>query len=348
MENKRVTSIEALRVASMFLIVVMHYIFCGLKLNPIHMYYDLSSIGGIVDYLSMEPLYILSGTAVNCYVMITGYFLIDKLGYRWNGILKTWFLAFFYSLIFLGLAFSFKIDITKSDILQALFPVHQGAYWFVTSYIGLLLFAPILSRAAVSLSKRSYQIVLVALFFVVFEFFYGKVYGGFRTIIFFGYLFLLAGYLRLHGIPRLVLKYKFIIFLAIWLGLFAMATAINVVGGKFQLVSSAYDGPILFLSFIIFVIFQTGEKEKISWVWLSQLAPYTFGVYLIHTNTFVNDRIWKLLPNTYNYPIIIHCILFCALLFIICVGIDFIRERIFAVLKIDELLKKLSSKLPQL
>lgn len=274
MEIKRLSNIEALRVISMFLIVVMHYIFCGLKSNPIHMYYDVSSIGGLADYLTMEPLYILSGTAVNCYVMITGYFLIDKLGYRWNGILKTWFLAFFYSVVCLGMAFLLKLDITKGDVLQAVFPVHQNAYWFVTSYIGLLLFAPILSRAAVSFSKKSYQIVLAILFFVVFEFLYGKIYGGFRTILFFGYLYLLAGYLRLYGVPQLILKHRYIIFFAIWLGLFSMATAINLAGGgKFQLISSAYDGPILFLSLSIFVLFLTTKGDTKIWEWLSRLAP---------------------------------------------------------------------------
>lgn len=79
-----------------------------------------------------------------------------------------------------------------------------------------------------------------------------------------------------------------------------------------------------------------------------EISPYTFGVYLIHTNDFVNDRIWKLLPDIYGYPVIVHCILFCLLLFFLCIMIDFIREKLFKLLRIDNMLSNVSSKLPQL
>ena len=328
----------------------MHYIFCGLKQSPIHVYYDMSSFQGCLDYLTMEPLYILSGTAVNCYVMITGFFLIEKLTYRWGGVIKTWFLAFFYSVLFLIIVFLLKFDVVNADIIQALFPVHQSAYWFVTSYIGLLLFAPILSRAAVSFSKRSYQIVLAVLFIVTFQFLYGKIYGGFKSIIFFGYLFLIAGYIRLHGIPKRILNHKYLFFFIVWFTILAFATGINLIrgGGNFQLISSSYDGPLLFLSLIIFIIFVSSKNESRALGWLSKLAPYTFGVYLIHTNDFVNDRIWNLIPKTFNYPIILHCIVFSTLLFIICIIIDYIREKFFRFLKIDNLLNIIISKIPQI
>lgn len=351
MESRRITSVEALRVTSMFLIVVMHYIFCGLKLSPIHQYYDLSCFQGCLDYLTMEPLYILSGTAVNCYVMITGYFLIDKLTYRWGGVIKTWFLAFFYSVLFLIIAFLLNFEVVKADIIQAVFPVYQSAYWFVTSYIGLLLFAPILSRAAVSFSKRSYLIVLAVLFVVTFQFLYGEIYGGFKSIIFFGYLFLIAGYIRLHGIPKWVLNHKYLYFFILWLIILIFATGINLIRGgwgSFQLISSSYDGPLLFLSLIIFIIFVTANNDCRAFGWLSKLAPYTFGIYLIHTNDFVNDRIWNVIPRTFNYPIFFHCVFFCIILFLICVLIDYIRERLFKALKIDNLLKIIGDKIPQI
>jgi len=351
MGSNRITSIEALRVIAMFMIVVMHYVFYGLKMNPIHEYYDMSSFRGCLDYLTMEALYILSGTAVNCYVMITGYFLIDKLTYRWGGVIKTWFLALFYSVVFLIIAFLLKFDVEVSDIIQAMLPVHQSAYWFVTSYIGLLLFAPILSRAAASFSKRSYQIVLVVLFIVTFQFLYGKIYGGFKSIIFFGFLFLIAGYIRLHGIPRWIYNHKYLCFVLIWLMMLFFSTGINLIRGgrgNFQLISSSYDGPLLFLSLIIFIIFISPNKECRALEWLSKLAPYTFGVYLVHTNKFVNDWIWGFIPLSFNYPIILHCLLSCTILFVVCVLIDYMRDKIFKVLRIDYLLKNISARIPQL
>ncbi len=44
--QKRQENIELLRVLSMFLIVVSHYIYHGLKSNPLHMYYDVTTLVG--------------------------------------------------------------------------------------------------------------------------------------------------------------------------------------------------------------------------------------------------------------------------------------------------------------
>ena len=46
MEKNRQTNIEILRVFSMFLIVVMHYIFCGLKQNPALVHYNIGTLLG--------------------------------------------------------------------------------------------------------------------------------------------------------------------------------------------------------------------------------------------------------------------------------------------------------------
>ena len=85
----------------MFMIVVYHYIFYGLKGNPYHQYYDMTSFKDIVNYVTMEPLYIISGVSVNCFVMITGYFLIEKMVFRLKGVLNIWIQTFFYSVLFL-------------------------------------------------------------------------------------------------------------------------------------------------------------------------------------------------------------------------------------------------------
>ena len=234
MVRHRQTNIEVLRIISMFLIVIMHYIFCGLKHNPFHQYYDLGSISGGVNYLTMEPLYLLSQVAVNCYVMISGFFLIDRNQYRWKGILMTIVNTMFYSLVFLFLAKASGTGVTNVELAKSIFPIHQWGYWFVTTYVGLLLVAPLLSRIASSLNKRQYQFVLCTLFILNFQYLYGTVYAGHRTIMFFGFLFLLAGYMRLHGIPKWILHWKVYLFILIWGLLFLFATTVNIWKGCFE------------------------------------------------------------------------------------------------------------------
>lgn len=348
MNGKRQSNIEVLRVFSMFLIVVMHYIFCGLKQNPLHTYYDVRTISDGVNYLTMEPLYLLSQVAVNCYVMITGYFLIDRFNYRWGGILRVLVQTLFYSLLFLGGVLLLDKDVTKIQLLKSIFPIHQWGYWFVTVYIGLLLVAPLLSRIANTLDRKQYQLALAILFVLNFSYLYGGVYGGHRTILFFGFLFLIAGYLRLYGAPKMLIKHKYLFFFGLWLLLAVFATIVNLKKGQFELIGTSYDGPILFLSIATFILFTTSEMESTVFKAVAKLSPYTFGVYLLHTNCFVNDWLWNKLPSSFDYPIVFHCLLFCVVVYIICTIFDYLRSRLFQMVSLEKLIDFISKKIPQL
>jgi len=68
---KRQNNVEILRVLSMFLIIVSHYIYHGLKNSPNHINDDITTVMGEANYVTMEFLWIISCIAVNCYVMIT-------------------------------------------------------------------------------------------------------------------------------------------------------------------------------------------------------------------------------------------------------------------------------------
>lgn len=346
-KSERQTNIEVLRVVSMLLIVVMHYIFYGLKQNPLHQYYDIKMISGLLNYLTMESLYLLSQVAVNCYVMITGYFLIDKLQYRWKGIFRIIIQTLFYSILFFVIACAIGED-AKREVLKSFLPIHQCEYWFVTTYIGLLLIAPFIALIATSLNKKQYQIMLVVLFILTFKQLYGNVYAGHRTILFFSFLFLIAGYFKLYGMPQKILKRKKLLFVGIWFILIAMATLVNLGHNYFELIGTSYDGPILFLSIITFILFTDAELDKYIFKVIAKFAPYTFGVYLIHENHFISAKLWYLLPETYTYPIMLHCVMLCLAIFATCVVIDYLREKIFNLVSIDALLTKICNKMPQL
>ena len=347
---KRQTNIEVLRVFAMFLVVVSHYIYWGLKQSPIYMHYDLTTLEGLINYITLEPLYVLSCVAVNCYVMITGYFLIEKINYRWDGLVRTWIVTLFYSLLFLGVAYLLKNNVTKETLLKSLFPIRQSGYWFVTAYVGLLLIAPLLSRVAHSLNKKQYQLVLAVLFIIMFQYLYGRVYAGFRSIMFFGYLYLIAGYIKIYGVPQIIVDKKRLIFFVFWLALVVFATIVNAIRGeRFQLTSSAYDGPILLLSIIVFVCFSTAQMSHKIWRYISKLGPYTFGVYLIHSNTHIGGKLWDvLLPDSFPVPIIFYCLLSCIALFLLCTVIDFLRLKLFKLLNVDTIIKQLCQRFPQL
>lgn len=351
MESKRQVNIEALRTLAMFMIVVYHYIFYGLKGNPYHQYYDMTSFKDIVNYVTMEPLYIISGVSVNCFVMITGYFLIEKMDFRWKGALNIWIQTFFYSVLFLIVFYLGGSElVNRESIAASFFPVYNKSYWFVTTYMGLVVIAPFLAKMAQSLSKHQYQLMLIILFILSFEYLYGKIYSGARSILWFSFLFLIAGYIKLYQLPSFIVNNRGKIISLLLFIMFVFGSLINLYHGSlFQLISTNYHGGLFFLSFSVFVYFVFAESPNKFFRVLAAVSPYTFGVYLIHSNMFIQYYIWELVvPDYFDYPVIFYCLFTSMLIFGLCSIIDLMRFRFFSVLHINNRITHLTNRLPQL
>ncbi len=336
----------------MYLVVVGHYIFHGLKANDSYIFWDVSTILGGAEYVLTELTYIIACIAVNCYVLITGYFCISKMEFRWNGIIKTIFATLFYSLGFLLIAYSVGKNISKQMIFDSLLPVRQEQYWFVSAYIGLMLVAPFLSRLVAVINKRQYQILLCILFLLTFEYLYGSLYGGARSILFFSFLYLIAGYIKIYGVSQKWKEHKGLIVLLIWGMFFSIATLTNMIlcdKHHFQLRSSSNDCMILFLSVAVFVYFAYTEIKKHSLIVLSKLSPYVFGAYLVHDNPFFRKDLWNILiPSQYYIPIACHCLLIAMMILFIGVVVDYMRQKLFIILTVDNMIDLLTKRLPSL
>lgn len=348
MGDKRIASLDVLRVLSMFFVVVSHYIYFGIKPRPeLQEYYSLQTLMGGVNFITLEALYIISCVAVNCFVMISGYFMIEKTSYRWKGILNVWIETLFYSILFLVAALILKGSVPMADIPYHIFPIWSQHYWFVTFYIGLMLLAPMIARATVALNEKQYRILLLILFVMNFQYLYGSVYGGFASLMWFSFLFLVGGYFKRFGCPEWITRHKGVLLLGIWGALTLMALGMNLIkGGNATLVSTSYHGPVFFLSVSVFVYFAFTDLNG-KWVDLAcKIAPYTFAVYLIHFNGFLRDRIWDVVvPSSPRLPIIVYCLVACFLIFVVCVLIDIIRSKIFEATKLNHQIDRLASRL---
>ena len=286
--------------------------------------------------------------------MISGYFLSAKEELRWKGILKTWVQTFFYTIV-IGSTFSYlNKSFSLSHLTISFLPVHSLAYWFVTSYVGLLLIAPFLAMISNRLNKRQYLILLCVGFVMCFQFLYGDIYAGGHHIGWFIYLFFVAGYIRKFSVPLFIIKYRWAISGSILFILFFMVTIVNAyffykTGQSFKLRGSNNHGMVFFLSVAIFVIFAFSNfKGRLPRI-ISKLSPCCFGVYLIHMNPFCFREMWSIIiPDTYNFPIVFHALITCIIIFIICSMIDMLRNKVFDILCINDFIFKKCSKLPQL
>lgn len=350
-QTKRKYNIEALRVLSMFLVVVGHYIFHGLKQSNIT--YCITNTWGGVNFFTIEPLYLISSFAVNLFVMISGYFLVDRYSFRWKAIVNLYLQTVFYSaLIFLILCLlSDSQMLTLKNIQTIVMPIYTSSYWFITKYIALMIIAPFLAMTVSKLDKKFYRFLLLVLFVISSSLLYGNVYAGGFSILWLSFIFLFAGYIKIYGIHPSIRNNASKLFWGLLLLFIISVSILNFLknGYNFKLMSQAIDGSVFFLSALCFIIFEkwTPRESRLMHL-ISKLSPYLLGVYLIHDNRHLRDIIWNHCITTNLYiPIILQCILTCAIIFIICICIDYIRYHIFKIAKIDKFSEFVASKLPK-
>ena len=105
-----------------------------------------------------------------------------------------------------------------------------------------------------------------------------------------------------------------------------------------------YNGLPFILSVLIFILVKQ-VKVSDSGVWnsLVRLAPYTFGVYLIHDHLFVREWLWKTLSlasqcKEWLFPLIVLGV--CLMIFLFCSLVEAIRKKVFAILGLDNYIAK--------
>ena len=316
-----------------------------------HEFYDISNSMGMINYVSMESTWIVACIGVNIFVLISGYFLSDNSYLRIQGGILIWFETIFYSLF--GFILALLINhhpFSISEFLSFAEPIHSRKYWFVTVYLGLILIAPFLSKLLTSLTRKQYCYLLAVTSLMSFQFLLSKWYAGEHHINWFIFLFFVSGYLKRFGVPIWIRKNIGKIVFVLFLCLFTCGLAYNILnnGMRFNLVSTANDGFIFFLSVSIFIWFL--QRDMDTWIIrkIVLLAPYCLGIYLIHEHPLLGEELWLwIIPENYNVPIILHAMMYCILIFIVCSSIDYFRRLIFRLLKINRMVKYIASKIPQ-
>lgn len=355
-KKKRDINAELLRVLAMILIVSGHYIYTGVKKTMDPSLFDVKD--GFIEslnYVTMELLWLLAGIGVDCFVMITGYYMIGKETMRWGGALKTWAQTLFYSsTLFIVGALCFNQPATLEMAARAFLPINQKCYWFVTSYVGLLFIAPFLSRLANTLTQRQYQWLLAVMFLLTFQFLYGKAYLQDTPLGVMTFMFLTAGYVRKYSLPDWWRRHTGRVVLLVWALLFLVAAgkqaAVMLWTGNsvLRLTATSNSGLTYFLALAVFVwfVYHKPFSGKILLL-AARLSPYCFGVYLIHQHFYVNYPLWSFAVNTYHEPVpmLLHCILWAAAVFLACCLIDWLRAWLFKVAGIDRGIARLSSKI---
>ena len=335
----RQANFELLRIVAMYMVVVLHYLVKG------GAEVSLAEDTGIVNLL----VWLLKGlciVAVNLYVLLSGYFLLEA-RWKFSRVIELWLQVMSYSvgvpLVCLVLRIGEVANWGFYDWINVIFPIQMEHYWFVTAYIVLYLFVPVLSAGVKHITKKQHQWVIAGLllYFSIPKTIlpvliptdrYGYDFGWFMC------LFMIAAYIRLYGIPffcskgRAVLVYSVTIAL-IWLG----SMTCGVLSRKGLPLAYMMDmfycyNHILVLaaSIALFYTFKYLQipQGKIASV-ICKVSPYVFGVYLLHENLAVRNlwQFWLGIEQVQGeMNLFLHMPIAVTIVFVTGVITDFVRS----------------------
>ena len=344
--SKRQANFELLRIVAMFMIISLHYLVKGGIATPFP-FPAKENPAGVLAWL-VEAFCIV---AVNCYVLISGYFLVEsawKPGRAVSLVLQVLFYSLLVPPLLLLTGVGSAGDLDMYDWIGFAFPFGTEHYWFATAYLVMYLFAPFLAAGIEKMKKRDLQILLVFLFAVfslektVLPLYlatdrYGYDFGWFLC------LFVAAGYIRRYGISWLdrqshAAGLYALSCVLIWL----FSLAANTVGGKMETFVHYADMLYTYNHLLcvtgavsLFYVFKNMRVREGRFAEaVRKLAPYTFGVYLLHEHILVRYEWMKWLGAEKvkeSFLFVPHLLLCVAAVYAVGTAVDFVRARIFSM-----------------
>lgn len=341
--KQRNANMDLLRIVSMLLIIFLHSIDHSGVLE--------AAVPGTGMYYYVYFGYYLAQVCVNCFVLLSGYFMIES-KFRPSKLISLWLEVVFYSLV---IRIIFFITGQKAFSVVSLFscflPVMTGRYWFITIYFGLYLISPFLNIAIKAMTKKQFTALNVVLFLLfsawnsLYPSMAGMNSGGGWGLAWFVVLYCAAAWFRLYrendakNTWQGILVFSVIpicVTIFLWI-----ANTMNI-GIAQRIIHHWYSynavpAYLMSLGLLDFFIHVKVKNQLISKL-ATKIAPLTLGVYLIHAHADVSPWIWETLnmpQYMVNWAFPLVQIGVTVGIFGVCVLIDWVREIFFRIFKIE-------------
>ncbi len=365
MDTKRITkresNYELMRIIAMFFIVLSHVLIHGKVLENCHH-------KGIMIILLLINFFI--NVHVNSFVLLSGFFQ-SKSKFKQSKVWSIINASLFYRVVIIIL-FSILgiISLNKLELLYGFSFIDTLEYWFIKTYLLLYCLSPFLNKFINNLSKKDYQ-KLIALLFVILSIIPFITGGeGFEndgySLYSFVFLYLIGAYLRKYPLKKcyifkplsnrlyqLIMIFIFISCLIINYLLNSYSFTILDINEILDKVSQNivnsckwYSNPLLIIQSVAFFEFfgTLRIKSKI----INKIASLSFGIYLIHDNTYVRNFIYKFLSIqgklVISYKFIFFILFITFYIYMSCAIIEFIRQVIFKFIYDRKISKWIRSK----
>lgn len=331
-EVKRDTNLELYRIFCMLLIVAHHYVVNSGLLVEILDPFPLSAKSAYLYILGMW-----GKVGINCFLMITGYFMcVSRITVR--KFIKILAEIYFYSIvIYIIFLITGRESLSLLRVFQIILPIRNFDTDFTSCFVVFYLTIPFWNIMISNMNKRQHQLLLVLLICVF------SICGtipqftvSINYVTWFGVIYAIASYIRLYDIP--VFNNK-----SIWmtgtivLSFMAMVSVISMkYFDRYPFAFVVDSNKILALALAVcsFLWFKNINIKYSAFI--NAIGGATFGVLLIHAQSdAMRQWLWRDVIDCirhYELPIfqlVIYSIASISLIFIICVLIDLFRQIIF-------------------
>lgn len=345
MTKSRETKFELLRIICMLMIITGHII----AYHP-----STTNPQGGIDYYIGNFVRSFVMVAVNCFVLISGYyginFKIHKL-FKLEAQIWFWSITLFIISILTGIQ---QFDIKQC--LHMIFPIISKQWWYVTVYVVLFVLSPWLNQ----LVDRIKKVNLIKLLIILFFFF--CIWPSFCYIINvpsitndagygvvnFIFLYLIGRYIKLYFADKYSSFTYAGLYMLCCLGIFATNTLLtNVLGFYFNSFFS-YDTIFCFVGSVM--LFLSFKDAKFASNKISDFSKCILTVYIIHMHPSISKFIFENLLSIKSLSNIRYClaiVIYPLIIFLICFCCEKIRLMMFGrmlnkiSLKIEDLVIKL-------
>ena len=340
---ERKCNLDLLRILSMIFVVCLHYLGVGGG------YYNIldGNLSNItVNFVSAALFEALAIVGVNCFVLISGYFLITS-SFKPKKILNLWINTIFYTVILFIIhvaLFGFELNAA----IKSFAPILMSTYWFITVYIALYLLSPFINKLCNNMTQKQHFTLIAILV---------GIFSVWKTIMpiastidnrkgysltWFIVLYLIGAYARKHGLKLFknnwnnLLAYFAISAFSVGVKLMAIVVSTKILMiAEGQNLLYHYDSiTVLSAAVFLFVFFSRLEinSAKVGKV-VRFITPSVFSIYIIHENFLWREWLWNKALGAGGMKesplFVFHFIACVVLVFVSCVLIDKIRIYLF-------------------
>ena len=287
---ERRSNLELLRIVSMILIVAHHYSVHGGFILP-----NMDFNKAFIQILSLG-----GKLGVDCFVLITGYFMIES-KFHLEKAVKLWAQIWFYSVLFMGIFYGFEICEFQMELLiKSIFPITYSMYWFATTYLVLYVLTLFLNPALKKMSRKQHLALTwtLGIFWSILPTFTNGDFG-YSSLGLFLLLYLIGAYFRLY--PSQLSNQcgkSFVLGIIMYGVIIAFVFLIDYLSvifpgleGYETYLSGENKVTTILCAIGLFLGFKNLRMKYHPW--LNRFASSVFGVYLIQENYFVHSVIWR-------------------------------------------------------